>query len=102
VASVNPLVYATRRAAKQARRLLPRDACLEREIERAILQGDVCAGRAGYVFIDSRRVVAKVERHPGRLRDRPRAWLVVDVVPHNRSRLAAKATLPAGTNTAER
>lgn len=71
------LVYASGRARREALDLLPADLVLEREVEKAILRGDVCAGRAGFVFVDEYRAVAKIKRLPGRLRDRPRQWLVV-------------------------
>lgn len=76
-----PLVYATPKAARRAARLLP-GVVLERAVSAAIVQGDLCAGhRGGVVFLGP--VVAQVERRPGRLRDRPRQWLVVDLEPQD-------------------
>jgi hypothetical protein len=72
-----PLVYASRPVAQNAGRLLG-GRVLEREVAEAILAGNVEAGRdGGYVFGDT--WVARVARVPGRLRERPRAWLVVGI-----------------------
>lgn len=71
-----PLVYASVAAVEQARRILPAGRCLEVEVAEAILAGSVIGGNAsGRVLGDG--WVAHVERTPGRLRPRPRAWLVV-------------------------
>jgi hypothetical protein len=67
---------------------------LEREVQNAVLAGRVCVSQSGgYVFDPERRWVAQVERRPGRLRERPRAWLVTEVLPYvEETRDAGKAT----------
>lgn len=77
------LVYSSQKARRDAARLLPPGAVLENEIERAILSGHVYAAQTGgYVFDPERRWVAHVTRRPGRLRERPRQWLVVALERH--------------------
>lgn len=77
-----PLVYASQRAREQARRLMP-GRLLEREVERAIVRGDVDASqRGGFVFLDELGVVARCVREPGRVRPSPRAWTIVHVAAH--------------------
>lgn len=72
-----PLVYVSGSVTRHAERLLP-GRLLEREVADAIIAGDVKAGQSGgYVFGDT--WVARVARVPGRLRERPRAWLVVGI-----------------------
>jgi hypothetical protein len=47
------------------------------------VRGDVRANnRFGVVFLDDLGLVARIERHPGRLRARPRAWVVTDLAPN--------------------
>ena len=75
-----PLVYSTPKARERALKLLPRDAVLEVEVGKAIAAGDVNAGQGGG-FVFGERWVARVARTNGRLRERPRSWLVVDVEP---------------------
>jgi hypothetical protein len=76
-ATRRPLLYVSRAVARHAGRLLP-GRMLEREVQEAILAGNVNAGRhGGYVFGDT--WVARVARVPGRLREKPRAWLVVAI-----------------------
>jgi hypothetical protein len=77
-----PLVYATPTALGQARRLMP-GRLLERDVERAIVRGDVHASQqGGFVFLDELGVVARCMREPGRVRPRPRAWTIVHVAAH--------------------
>lgn len=72
---VRPLVYATLAASEQARRLLP-GRVLEVEVADAILAGNVIGvNRSCRVLGDDWQ--AHVERVPGRLRPKPRAWLVL-------------------------
>jgi hypothetical protein len=74
-----PLVYVSPRAARQAARLL-QGRILENAVQAAIVRGDVSAGaRHGYVFLDEQNLVAKIERRPGRLRERPRSWVVTSL-----------------------
>ena len=76
-----PLIYATGRAQTQAGSLLPPGKPLEVAVTEAIENGGiVVAGRhGGRVIGDS--WVARFERRPGRLRPRPRSWVVLDVQP---------------------
>ncbi len=72
------LVYSTPRARERAACLLGPGRVLEVEVARAILAGDVLAGRdGGKVFGEN--YVATCRRVPGQLRARPRAWLVIAV-----------------------
>lgn len=80
------LVYATRAALEDGRRLIP-GVCLENVVEAEIVAGNVTAGaRRGFVFDREKRWVAEVERVPGRIRERPRAWLVTAIEPHSEGR----------------
>ena len=73
------LVYATDAARANAARLMP-GSVLEVEVARAIAAGDVDATHTGgFAFLDRLGVVARCTRVAGRLRERPRAWLVVGV-----------------------
>lgn len=86
-----PLVYCAPRAAKKASKLMP-DVVVENAVAAAILRGDLSAGsRAGYVFLDDTGVVARIERHPGRLRERPKAWLIVDLQRHSEEHRSEKS-----------
>lgn len=79
-----PLVYLSDRAARRAARLLPTGVVLETEVSAAILRGDICGGaRGGYVFLDTPGLVCRYERKPGRLRERPRSWVIVDLKSHD-------------------
>ena len=82
---MGPLVYAERRARRQAERLLP-GRCVETEVAKEIMAGNVAGGRAGLVFHSDKEWVAKFERRPGRLRPSPRAWVVTDLSPYERRR----------------
>lgn len=74
-----PLVYCSKRAAEQAGRLLPRGTVLENAVAEAIMDGHV---RGPYVLLKGGALLARVERQEGRLRPRPRSWLVIDVQPN--------------------
>jgi len=73
-----PLVYATRRALAEADALLAPGVLLEDAIAGAIQAGNVSRADddCWYVFEPSTwRACAR--REPGRLRPRPRAWLIL-------------------------
>jgi hypothetical protein len=79
-----PLVYATKRALAEAARLLPAGVCLENECEQLILDGHVISGQSGGLIFDrDKHWIARATRRPGRLRERPRAWLITQVDPYN-------------------
>ena len=70
------LVYASRRARADAERLFPRGTCLERKVEREIVAGNV-VGADRAVVGDG--WIARTVRRPGKVRARPRAWLVLSI-----------------------
>ena len=73
-----PLVYATRRALAEADAVFPCGVVLEDAIAGAIQAGNVSRADddCWYVFEPSTwRACAR--REPGRLRPRPRAWLIL-------------------------
>lgn len=83
-----PIVYATRKAIKDAEGLLQPGEVLENIVEALILRGAVCAGsKGGYVFHDEspRPWVASCRLIPPRVRMRGRAWLVVGVEANRRT-----------------
>ena len=89
----SPLVYATVPAIQQAARLLPPGEVLERVVQEAVLEGALDAGEGGgLVFLEQHGLVAQVVRKPGRTRPRPRSWLVIDIRPDRRSRVATRST----------
>ncbi len=70
-----PLVYCSQAALRDAARLLGPRVILEREAERAIIDGRVVANRhAGRIVGEG--WVAHFRREPGRLRRSPRAWRI--------------------------
>jgi hypothetical protein len=72
-----PLVYATKTAREQAARLLPGQV-LEQAVAREILAGHVIGPvKASLVFAGDGSW--ETRRTPGRLRPRPRPWLVLTV-----------------------
>ena len=80
-----PLVYATKRAQEDAKRLLP-GRCLENAVGAEIAAGNVTAGSTGgFVFASDKAWIARTRRVPARVAAR-RAWLVIDVRPHHRER----------------
>ena len=73
-----PLVYATRRALAEADALLPRGAILEEAVAEQILRGNVSrADDATWYVFEPSTWRACARREPGRLRPRPRAWLIL-------------------------
>ena len=73
------LVYATDSARREAPRLIPPGAVLERVVEKQILNGCVVGGKRAIVFGGGWE--AQLVREPGRLRARPRAWRVICIQP---------------------
>lgn len=72
-----PLVYSSEVARRQAFQVMP-GVVLERAVAREIVRGNVIGGnRTGRVLGEG--WIAHVQRTEGRLRPRPRAWLVIRV-----------------------
>lgn len=84
--SARVLVYARPVARERALRLLPRGTVLEVAVSSWISAGGVRGTRAANhvdepfeVVSPDGRYVAHVQRTEGRLRPKPRAWLVLDI-----------------------
>jgi hypothetical protein len=71
-----PLVYATKKALADWSRLDPPPGLLEREVAGAIREGRL---RFHPPMVLGDEWEARVERRPGRLRPKPRSWLVLSV-----------------------
>jgi len=92
--SASPLVYLSKGAQANARRLLPGEVVVENRVADAIASGHVFYGKTIRALLGD-GVVAVVRRVPGRLRGRPRAWEVVELKSDSRRRPAD------GTQTAQ-
>ena len=76
-----PLVYASTPALRDAQRLLGDHVVIENVVGDAISAGFATFGRAGVVRDPAGAWLAHVKREPGRLRPRPRAWVVIAIEP---------------------
>ena len=74
-----PLVFGTQRAAKEAARLLPFGVLLENVVADEILAGNVRRSGDELLVFRPNAWRATVRREPGRLRPRPRTWIVIDI-----------------------
>jgi hypothetical protein len=95
------LVYCDSRALNEAARLLPRETCLENAVTRWIRAGLVVGERRrGGPFVvrsEDGRLEATVTREPGRIRPRPRSWVV-----HSVRRRAPSSQTPSKEEAAMR
>jgi hypothetical protein len=95
----NPLVYIAKGAMEDAARLLP--GCPENTIAQAISAGAVRVG-GGRAEIDGAGWGATAIRMPGRVRRKPRAWIVVSIEDRSGERRAPTRKERGGSGTAHR